>query len=425
MTFSDHRPRLLTCAAALGAALLIAPAAGAQEIGVMGAANPAMTGTAPSAPPRPLLTGEAVFSDDDIVSGPDGLGFAMFHDQTTLTIAPNSRIRLDKYVYDPASERGEIGVSLLRGAVRMIGGRVTKTADATIRTPTATIGIRGGAATVESFDDGGARVTLIGGEYAHVATATDELYISRPGGSAVVDPNGDVSYAGVIDTMTAEQVTGLFITPGDGGAPAERLPASAGGLATDNSLAPGAVVAEAVATNGLFLETTSVLDDAFDLSRVEEVAQAAVYSDMDRLGALVDNADFVDIGGTGVIQGQLIWTNTSDLDLHLILPNNAGEVAWFNKTVIFNDNLATATLDVDNLGGVVSVAPNKRVENIVVNGDDIPKGTYVFFVDAFTVRGEGKTSYSLNVTGDGGGTIRRLTGALGPGEDSPNVQVIR
>lgn len=418
--------RMASASAGLLALLLLsAPIAEAQEIGVMGAANPDLTGTAPSADPRVLLTGEAVFSDDDIVSGPDGLGFAMFLDQTTLTIAPNSRIRLDKYVYDPGTRTGDMQISLLRGAVRMIGGRITKTTDATIRTPTATIGIRGGAATVESADGGPARVTLLGGEYARISTESDELYISRPGGYALIDAGGDISYAGLLDSATAAEVAGLFVTPGDGGAPPARTGASAGRLADINSMTPDGIYRAAASTTGLFLDSPRALEDDLDITPVEQMAQTTMFSDMDTLADLSGNMDFVDVGGEGVVRGQLTWTDDSDLDLHLLLPDGAGEVFFANRSITFNDGLAVATLDTDNLGGVITAPPNKRVENIVVNGDSVPRGTYVFFVDAFTVRGDGASDYMLNATGDNGRTTQSQSGTLRSGGQGPNFPIPR
>ncbi|QIE54054.1 hypothetical protein G5B40_00520 [Pikeienuella piscinae] len=428
--FGAHSPlrtfRVISGSASLVSLFLLsAPFADAQEIGVMGAANPDLTGTAPSAQPRPLLTGDAVFSDDDIVSGPDGLGFAMFLDQTSLTIAPNSRIRLDKYVYDPGTQTGDVQVSLLRGAVRMIGGRITKTNEATIRTATATIGIRGGAATVESMDGGAERVTLLGGEYARVSAGADEVYISRPGGYARVGAGGDVAYGGLLDSATAAEIAGLFITPGGGGAPPARTAASAGRLAEVNSLTPDGISRAAASTTGLFLDSARALDDDFNVTTVNEIAQGTMFSDMDTLNDLADNMDFVDVGGAGVVRGQLTWADDSDLDLHLILPNDAGEVFFANRSITFNDGRAVATLDADNLGGVINVAPNKRVENIVVNGESVPRGTYVFFVDAFSIRGNGATDYTLNATGDNGRTTRTQRGTLRSGGQGPNFPIPR
>ena len=77
--------------------------------------------------------------------------------------------------------------------------------------------------------------------------------------------------------------------------------------------------------------------------------------------------DFVDVGSTGVIRGQLIWETFADLDLHLLLPDGQ-EVFYANRTVAFNQAQATAMLDHDNLGGTIDVQPNRRVENIAIMG---------------------------------------------------------
>lgn len=417
--------RPLLIAAALAA---LAPAANAVEIGVMGASNPDLRGTPPSAAERLLVTGDAVFQNEEVVSGPNGLGFAMFPDQTTLTIAPNSRIVLDAYVYDPSRQTGEFAITVARGALRFVGGRLTKTTDATIRTPSATIGIRGGAAAVETDESGTGRVTFIAGEYIRIdAGSGGPLYISRPGGQAVIEagPGGaSASYVGVADSETTADVARLFMSPGDGGAPAARPRGSAGGLAEANSLAPGAVDAAPVSTSGLFLEEARSVDSPLDASFVQANVQSVFFADAGFLDVMTPGTGFVNIGGDGVVQGQLLWNDSSDLDLHLILPGGAGEVSFSRRTITFNDGGAVAMLDQDNLGGIIDVPPDTRVENIIVNGDDIPAGDYLFFVDAFTIRGEnGRTAFTLNTTGDGGETIDTLAGDLGPGEQTPNIPV--
>ena len=69
----------------------------------------------------------------------------------------------------------------------------------------------------------------------------------------------------------------------------------------------------------------------------------------------------------GVIQAQLIWNTSADLDLYLTLPN--GQVVSFaNVSVTFNNGRALARLDGDNTGDRINFPPNVRVENIVING---------------------------------------------------------
>ena len=131
-----------------------------------------------------------------------------------------------------------------------------------------------------------------------------------------------------------------------------------------------------------------------------------------------DNGGFVDIGGTGVIRGQLIWNTSADLDLHLILADNQ-RVFFANPRVTFNNGRATAELDIDNLGNDINVPPTTRVENIVVNGTPLD-GLYTFFVNNFN-SSNGADQFTLRVSG--GGTTQMLTGTLSDGQNSQNVTI--
>jgi hypothetical protein len=127
---------------------------------------------------------------------------------------------------------------------------------------------------------------------------------------------------------------------------------------------------------------------------------------------------FVNVGGTGVIRGQLIWDTSADLDLHLTLPDQQ-QVYYANRSVTFNGGKATATLDHDNLGGTIDAAPNHRVENIAVNG--VPaSGTYSFFVNSFSTPNP-SDPFSLRVSFNG--HTQLLTGNLGADQNSTPVIV--
>ena len=61
---------------------------------------------------------------------------------------------IDQFVYDPNAGTGKIGASLDRGVFRFVGGKLSKQDNAvTMRTPTATIGIRGGVMLVRVRPD--------------------------------------------------------------------------------------------------------------------------------------------------------------------------------------------------------------------------------------------------------------------------------
>ena len=150
---------------------------------------------------------------------------------------------------------------------------------------------------------------------------------------------------------------------------------------------------------------------------------------------------FVNVGGDGVIHGQLVWTTPSDLDLHLILPDGQGEVYFGNRSITFNDGAATATLDHDNVGGAPDVAPNEYVENIAVTGVPLA-GAYQFVVQDFNNHGvPDPISYTLTTTGDGGSNSTVTHGTVsstnpvaspvvvnhitGPSEPPVNQSVVR
>jgi hypothetical protein len=66
----------------------------------------------------------------------------LFADQTTLSVGPRSELRLDRYVYDPNRSVGDVAVSLTSGALRFVSGRQDPSSYQ-VRTPVATIGVRG------------------------------------------------------------------------------------------------------------------------------------------------------------------------------------------------------------------------------------------------------------------------------------------
>ncbi|MEO0363308.1 MAG: hypothetical protein AAF322_19455, partial [Pseudomonadota bacterium] len=110
--------RTSLCAAAALAFLVSPGAAPANQIGAVSAVNENVDGTPPAADRRRLGLGDDVFADERIESSPIGSGQFLFLDQTSLTIAKNSVLTLDKYVYDPATETGEFSINMTRGVLR-------------------------------------------------------------------------------------------------------------------------------------------------------------------------------------------------------------------------------------------------------------------------------------------------------------------
>lgn len=121
----------------------------AQEIGTAGAVNPASTGTPPARPTRVLELGARVVHRERINTAGGGNVQLVFNDKTTMSIGPNSSVVIDEFVYDPNAGTGRLTASMAKGVLRFVGGNTSHSGGAEIKTPSATLGIRGGVATIE------------------------------------------------------------------------------------------------------------------------------------------------------------------------------------------------------------------------------------------------------------------------------------
>jgi hypothetical protein len=132
-------------------ALLTSMAHADTRVGVTSAVNPAAAGTPPGAASRQLVIGSDVVFRERVITTDEGQAQILFLDQSSLMVGPNSTVVIDEFVYDPTTSKGSIAATLTQGSFRYIGGKLSKQGNATLKTPVATIGIRGSDVTV-TFD---------------------------------------------------------------------------------------------------------------------------------------------------------------------------------------------------------------------------------------------------------------------------------
>jgi hypothetical protein len=136
----------------MGAALTAAPMATqqalAQQVGTATAVNPLSESTPPGGTTTPLMVGAHIVHNEHIHTTPQGTAQLRFTDKSSMSIAPNTSIVIDEYVYDPNAKNGHMLVTLTQGALRFVGGELSHAGEATFTTSAATIGIRGGTATI-------------------------------------------------------------------------------------------------------------------------------------------------------------------------------------------------------------------------------------------------------------------------------------
>lgn len=126
----------------------------AQEVGVTAAVNPASFGQRPQQTLRTLVLGEDIIFRERIVTRETGLVQVLLVDGSTFTAGANVDLLIDEFVYDPATEEGRLLAQYSRGALRFVGGKLSKPGNTVeIRTPAGTLGVRGGIVNMQSDPD--------------------------------------------------------------------------------------------------------------------------------------------------------------------------------------------------------------------------------------------------------------------------------
>jgi hypothetical protein len=120
----------------------------AQQVGTATAVNPTTESTKPGATTINLTVGANIVHKERIHTTPSGTVQLLFLDKSTLSIAPNTNLLIDEYVYDPKTNTGHMLTNLAEGVLRFVGGALSHQGEASITTQDAAVGIRGGTVTV-------------------------------------------------------------------------------------------------------------------------------------------------------------------------------------------------------------------------------------------------------------------------------------
>lgn len=138
-----------------------------------------------------VYVGNDVLFGERFTTDKSGAIHILFMDQSSITLGPNSTMTIDEYSFHPERQEGQITVSLLKGALRVVGGLITKYSDTRIVTNNGTIGIRGGITLAEAQAEEtrgiflfGQHMTMTSVDQREVRTVTRQGYgiISTPSG---------------------------------------------------------------------------------------------------------------------------------------------------------------------------------------------------------------------------------------------------
>jgi hypothetical protein len=158
-------------------------------VGVTSAADGQPLGKPPNENERILRIGIDVQANELVTTGANDRAHLVFLDGSSLTVGPDARLTIDRFVFDPSTQKGELAINASKGVLRLVGGKISKTNAITITTPSSTIGIRGGITiasvtqvqTIADFIFGNSMTVTAGGK-TEMATRAGTQVITNAGG---------------------------------------------------------------------------------------------------------------------------------------------------------------------------------------------------------------------------------------------------
>src|SRR5690349_6829602 len=170
-------------------ALVLIASPASAKIGVTSATDGDPLGKPPTETERVLRIGIDVQADELITTKNNDRAHLVFLDGTSITVGPNAVVKLDKFVYDPNTKKGEMALTASKGVLRLVGGKISKSNAITIATPSSTIGIRGGI-TILSVSSTRTVSTFVFGNSLTVSGAGATRTITRPCSQVVTNFGG-------------------------------------------------------------------------------------------------------------------------------------------------------------------------------------------------------------------------------------------
>ena len=198
--------------AGLEGAVALGPAEGRILMGTDGAAigqvqnlNGIVFAVRPDGTRVALQVGSQVYQGDVLESGADGAIGVILADQTSFSMGENGKMVLDEMIYDPGAQKGSVSMSVVQGTFTFVSGVVAKTdPDAmSLRTPFATIGIRGTQVGIELVEGKPMSVVLMEEKDGFIG----EVVLTNAGGMRVLNNANDFTTLSSFNVAAAPVTT--------------------------------------------------------------------------------------------------------------------------------------------------------------------------------------------------------------------------
>ncbi len=182
-------------AATAAAALMLfhARTAAAMDVGTMAEVRQNVYGVAPAGGEAVKRQGDAVVFQEQLETLKDSGALIRFIDDSKLSLGAKSKVVIDAFVFDPEQAKGNALIDISVGTLRFVTGDMPK-GGVVIRTPTATLVLRGTDVVVHVHPDGTTDTTVHDGKVEALNTVTNQVTNLVPGDGVTLGAGGTTSF---------------------------------------------------------------------------------------------------------------------------------------------------------------------------------------------------------------------------------------
>ena len=150
-----------------------------------------------------------IFSYDTVKTGQGQVGIK-FIDDTRVDVTAHSKLIIDEFVYDPNTNTGKLSLKATLGTVRYASGQIAKNSaqNVNIKTPTATIAVRGTDFAMTVNEIGGSTIVLLPSCNGNGQCYVGEIEVQTDAGFVIMN---QAFQATQVDTMESKPMKPVLL----------------------------------------------------------------------------------------------------------------------------------------------------------------------------------------------------------------------
>ena len=151
-----------------------------------------------------------IFSYNTVKTGKGKVAIG-FIDDTRVDVTEHSKLIIDEFVYDPNTKTGSLSLKAALGTIRYASGQIAKTnpTNVQIKTPTATIGVRGTDFTMTVDEIGSSTIILLPSCDANGFCFVGEITVESDAGQVIMNT---AFQATVVDTISSAPLKPVILS---------------------------------------------------------------------------------------------------------------------------------------------------------------------------------------------------------------------